>query len=209
MPKKHRPLNRGSGAFRDASLIVIASEDRYAVKQYFERFRPRRVQFCVLPTEDSQSAPIHVMKRLDGFLDEYSVEDGDTFWVCIDVDRWQTESLSAVLRKCIKNEYGVAISNPCFELWILLHHRDVVRGSCQSPSAVTEILKEVLGGYSKQCCTQMQLTEPMIRQAIDRARSADTTDDMIPTAPTTRVYKILDAMIAREAISLDGASLTQ
>ena len=202
MPRKRRPLNRDSGVVRDASLIVIASEDRYAVKQYFDRFRPRRVQFSVLPTEDNRSAPNHVMRRLDDYLIEYSREDGDTFWICIDVDRWQPESLSAVLRKCMDNGYGVAISNPCFELWLLLHHTSVAPGSCQSTNAVTELMKQVLGGYGKQCCTTMQLTSQMVTEAIERAHLGDTNDDMVPPAPTTRVYKILEAMVAKEAIVL-------
>lgn len=43
MPLKPRPLDRDNGVVRDASLVIIASEDRYAVKQYFSRFKPRRV----------------------------------------------------------------------------------------------------------------------------------------------------------------------
>ena len=65
MPRKHRPLNRDLGVVRDCTLIVIASEDTYAVEQYFQRFRPRRVQFKVLPTEDGRSASEHIVKRLD------------------------------------------------------------------------------------------------------------------------------------------------
>jgi hypothetical protein len=33
MPKKTRPLERSRGVDRDASLVIIASEDQYAVKQ--------------------------------------------------------------------------------------------------------------------------------------------------------------------------------
>ena len=35
MPRKKRPLDRDGGVLRDASLIVIASEDEYIVKDYF------------------------------------------------------------------------------------------------------------------------------------------------------------------------------
>ena len=43
MPRKKRPLDRDGGALRDARLVVIASEDTLAVRDYFSRFRLRRV----------------------------------------------------------------------------------------------------------------------------------------------------------------------
>jgi hypothetical protein len=61
MPRKKRPLDRDGGALRDARLVVIASEDTLAVRDYFSRFRLRRVQFRILPTEGGRSAPQHVV----------------------------------------------------------------------------------------------------------------------------------------------------
>ena len=88
MPRKPRPLQRDPEVLRDASLIVIASEDRYAVESYFRRFRPKRVQFIVLPTLDCNSSPGHVLDRLNEFKQEYASESEDQFWLCIDADRW-------------------------------------------------------------------------------------------------------------------------
>ena len=65
MPRKTRPLDRDRGVVRDASLIVIASEDEYVVRDYFSRFATRRVQVVVIPTEDGRSAPADVIARLD------------------------------------------------------------------------------------------------------------------------------------------------
>jgi hypothetical protein len=55
MPRKSRPLDRTTGLVRDSSIVVIACEDTHAVKQYFAKFRTRRVQFKVLPTEEGYS----------------------------------------------------------------------------------------------------------------------------------------------------------
>ena len=52
MPRKNRPLDRTTGLVRDSSIVVIACEDTHAVKQYFAKFRTRRVQFKVLPAEE-------------------------------------------------------------------------------------------------------------------------------------------------------------
>ena len=62
--RKKRPIQRIENRTRDASLVVIASEDRFAVKQYFELFQSTRIQFHVLETDHGESSPKHVMARL-------------------------------------------------------------------------------------------------------------------------------------------------
>jgi hypothetical protein len=207
MPRKPRPLDRAS-AERDASLIVIASEDTYAVEQYFRRFNVRRVQFKVLPTEDGRSSPEDVLVRLDEYKREYDIGEGDTLWLCTDTDHWAKPNhignLVRVLQECRQKEYGIAISNPCFELWLLLHFEDAAglqAGiSCEE---VTRMLKKCRGGYTKGCCERLPLTGPGVEDAIGRARKmdADPSKDL-PETPGTRVYRIVEALKQRDAIDL-------
>src|SRR5205823_14496140 len=106
------------GAVRDASLIVIASEDTHCVQSYFARFQPRRVQFKVLPTEDGRSAPKHIVERLDAFRAEFHLDENDQLWYCGDTDHWargnHLPNLVLVLQHCTQAGYHVALSNPCF-----------------------------------------------------------------------------------------------
>lgn len=88
MPRKRRPLDRTSGVLRDASIVVIACEDTHAVKQYFAKFRAKRIQYMVLPTVDGNSSPRAVVERLNAYKEEYATEDGDELWICIDADHW-------------------------------------------------------------------------------------------------------------------------
>lgn len=41
MPRKKRQRDRDAGVVRDATLVVIASEDKFAVENYFQRFRTK------------------------------------------------------------------------------------------------------------------------------------------------------------------------
>ena len=66
--RKKRPLDREAKPVRDASLVVIASEDRYAVRQYFDFFESTRIQFRVLETRDGKSAPEYVLERISEYL---------------------------------------------------------------------------------------------------------------------------------------------
>ena len=83
--RRKRKIDRSAGKLADANLIVIASEDQYAVKQYFNLFHSVRIQFEVLETENGRSAPKDVLERLSRYLDEFQIGEGDEFWLVTDL----------------------------------------------------------------------------------------------------------------------------
>ena len=70
MPRKKRPLARDKDDFRDDRLFVIACDDTYAPKQYFNFFKiPRiKVEFLETPPDQTLSAANHVVERLKAFF---------------------------------------------------------------------------------------------------------------------------------------------
>ncbi len=209
MPRKKRPLDRDSGVLRDASLVVIACEDKYAVEQYFAKFHTQRVQFVVLPTENGCSSPPDVLSRLNEFKEREATEEGDHFWICIDADHWaksnHIQNLRIVLQECRRKNYGVAISNPCFELWLLLHFDDC---STQPPATAAEALASlcrVTPGYQKNRCDRLAIEAEHVRLAVTRAKSMDTSpDEILPSYPVTRVYRLIELLLCRESMELNG-----
>jgi len=210
MPLKRRPLARNDEVVRDASLIVIASEDTHAVEAYFHKFRPRRTQFRVLPTEDGRSSPGQVLDRLDQYRREYDFGDSDQFWVCLDSDHWlqsgHIENLRGVVRLCQQKQYGVAICNPCFEFWLLLHFREHSGGELEDCRAVVKALKGAAGGYRKDGVHKLEITPEMVHHARQRAQSLSGDTQEIPTEPAAQVHRILEALIQREAIDIKSSS---
>jgi hypothetical protein len=206
MPRKKRPLDRDGGALRDASLIVIASEDTYAVKDYFLRFKTRRIQFIVIPTEGGRSAPDQVIYRLNKFKEEYATEEDDQFWLCIDTDHWANSghiaNLTRVLQHCKQKNYLVAISNPCFDLWLLLHFENVEPSDKRTCQEIAQRLSELVAGYGKKSCNQLPLKGTMVASAVERAQRLDAGNSLIPKTASTGVYKIIVALRQRDAIEL-------
>ncbi len=49
----------------------------------------------------------------------------DTLWSVFDVDRWPVKNLSLVCHQARQKKYSLAISNPCFEVWLCLHLGDL------------------------------------------------------------------------------------
>ncbi len=224
MPRKSRPLDRTSGAPRDTDIIVIACEDTHAVKQYFAKFRTKRTQYKVLPTLDGKSSPRAVLERLNTYKAEYATEEGDELWICIDADHWirggHQAEFSQVLQDCHSKGYGIAISNPCFEVWLLMHFVEIDDAElCRilkrnSPEAVADDdkksircdkiearLRTCAGGYNKSNVARLSLTAEQVLHAIARARAVDGTGD-VPECPGTRVYLLVEKLQSRGSIEL-------
>jgi hypothetical protein len=111
---------------RDARLFIIATEGAVTEKQYFEMFDSSRIKVEILSTgSDNQSAPEYVLERLNSFKERFDLNEDDMLWLVIDVDRWGAEKLSLVCREAKQKKYHLAVSNPCFEVWLCLHFCDL------------------------------------------------------------------------------------
>lgn len=55
----------------------------------------------------------------------FNTKKGDLIAIVIDVDRHSPEDLLEFERKCAKQSIDLFISNPSFEVWLLMHYKDV------------------------------------------------------------------------------------
>ena len=145
--RRRRPLDHTVPHERDTRLIVIATEGSVTEEQYFDLFESKRVQIKVLGTEDGKSAPKYVFDRLADYKKDYQLGKDDQLWVMIDVDRWETAHLSEVSSESLKKKFLMAVSNPCFELWLYLHHGDVRPGCRITADELEEKLRAAMGFY--------------------------------------------------------------
>ena len=209
MPRKqNRPLERQEEVHRDASLIVIACEDKYAPKVYFNQFITSRVQFKVLPTEDCRLSPPKIVERLRAFRDKFEIDAGDQLWYLGDLDHWSEPNhianLTAALRECRQAGFWVAICNPFFELWLLLHFFDLPKSLKWTATSIEAELKSLAGGYSKKHGCVAPIT---VELAMERDRNLDEHPEKdIPQTMTSRVYLIVDLLKKKQAIELRPSS---
>lgn len=179
---------------RDAWLCIIATEGARTEKQYFAMFPHRRVRVEILATgADNQSSPQHVLNRIALFKEQYDFGEKDQLWLMIDRDRWPIENLKVVCRGAREGNIGLAISNPCFEVWLLLHHRDIEVEELNCKAMEAQLRKQ-LGSYSKTNLS-IDMFKPYISEAIRRAKALDTdTISHWPTAPGTHVYRVVQSL---------------
>jgi hypothetical protein len=194
---------------RDARLYFLIVEGERTEPLYFyglERSNliPRhRVKLHVHTPDGSASAPQYLIGKAEELANSRAVESDDEIWLVYDVDR---QSGSTRLKQVIQASdyavgrgWNVAISNPCFELWLLLHVSEDLADVTDHGKSVEELLRSVLGTYNKCRVPDRCLNEDALSQATARARLGDTDPaSPIPKLPGTRVYRLIESILRNQ-----------
>jgi hypothetical protein len=198
--RKARPLTRDAGSLRDDRLFIVACDDTYAPKQYFDFFGFTRVKIHVVPAERGRSAAGNVLDRLLGF----EHENDDELWILLDTDHYtqgtHLSSFVSVIAEARRQGVRVALSKPCFELWLLLHHAEESQMANLSSAKQVELaLRSQLGGYNKTNLRAEDFPITSVIAACNRAGRLDASvaGGDIPRDNTTRVYKLWKAIAAK------------
>jgi len=185
-------------AYRDANLIIIATEGELTEKVYFEHLwgRERGVQVRILPTEEGRSAPRHVLSRLTKYKSENEIGKGDELWLMIDKDRWDDKQLVEVASQTRARRFSLAVSTPCFELWLYLHLGDPADEMREKPCPFfASLIRGILGSFDP-ANLNMAHFESNLDAAIRRARSLDEhPDERWPNSLGTRVYRVVESIL--------------
>lgn len=192
--RKPRPLVGGDeGELRDDRLFIIACDDTHAPKQYFEFFRLHRVKIHVVPTVDGACSSEHVFQRLC----DIDHAEHDERWLLLDTDhyvrRGHIRSFRNTLREARRHGVNVALSRPCFEIWLLLHHvAEANVADFHNAKQVLASLKLAVAAYDKTRLKREHYSEAGVIEACRRAFRLDESviGGDIPATATTRVHKL-------------------
>ena len=206
-------------AFRDARLIIIASEGKDTERIYFKalakEYTNPRVHVHILERsvdEQNNSSPEHVLKQLNDYKSQYELEADDELWLVVDKDRWTEAMISRVATECSQEvAMHMALSNPCFELWLLLHIEDAAsltpkeqkqwmenrRKSKNADPYLKVRLRQKMGAYHESSYDALTLIAH-VEDAIERARALDKNPtDRWPQTLGTRVYLLVESVMNR------------
>ena len=206
-------------AFRDARLIVIASEGKDTERIYFKalakEYTNPRVHVHILERsvdEQNNSSPEHVLKQLNDYKNLYDLEADDELWLVVDKDQWKDKMLSRVATECaFEVSMHMALSNPCFELWLLLHLEDAAsltpeeqmlwmenrRKSKNADPYLKVRLRQKMGSYPESSYDVLSWIVH-VEDAIERARALDKKPaDRWPQTLGTRVYLLAESIMNR------------
>jgi hypothetical protein len=112
----------------------------------------------------------------------------DEVWCVFDVD--EHPLLPEAKQQARDNDISLAISNPCFELWALLHFRD--QTAAETRQKVRSLLKSHIPRYDKELPAPKLM--PLIEHAMQRAQQLDYLAKLagVPGKnPSTGVYLLI------------------
>jgi len=211
MPREREDLFRESNSLEKEKIIVLAFEGNDTEEIYFEEFKNSEIFNDALiflhllkrPKKDTNSAPNHVFKKLKKEAkDEYNFKDTDELWMIIDTDRWK--NIPEIVSECKKqSNMFVAVSNPCFEFWLLLHIKDLAEYNeeeldlilkngkvSNKKNYVDTKIVEILGAYNKSN-PKPELFLPTVDFAIAQAKQLDQNNNEYPKKLGSHVYKVI------------------
>ncbi|MBQ9215193.1 MAG: RloB domain-containing protein [Prevotella sp.] len=216
--RQRKDFTRSEGK-KSARLVIIATEGTDTEPIYFEAVKANlcssNVHVEVLERTEGGSNPENVYHQLQSFKDEYNIEDDDELWVVVDRDKWTEKMLSEVALYCHQDSnLKFCVSNPCFELWLLLHLDDITSYSPEElqqlrenrritktgPTWLKHKMRQLLGSYSESNYDVYRIL-PTIDTAIVRAVTLDVNPtDRWPQDIGTRVYLLVRSIMGKNQI---------
>jgi hypothetical protein len=146
------------------------------------------VQIVLLKSK-RKTSPGQVLDRLK----KADISKKDSAWIVIDRDTWEEQELNQVYDGCKGKGYKMALSNPMFEYWILLHFED---GNGINAGNVKTRLKTHLPDFTKSH-VEVHKIKPGIDNAIRRAERRDCPScDKWPLTTGTTVYRLVKELQA-------------
>ncbi|HQJ96130.1 MAG TPA: RloB family protein [Candidatus Cloacimonas sp.] len=108
--------------------IYIFTEGSKTEPKYFREFiqyyKISQAQVKVIGRETTASSPKSVIEAMDYYKKSNPVKTkNDIYCMVIDTDRWG-KNLKEAVDDAHQRRYLVALSNPCFEIWLLMHFQD-------------------------------------------------------------------------------------
>jgi hypothetical protein len=151
MPREPLPLTR-EGGFRQAEkMFVLAFEGNITEPYYFRSLRSSDIfndsgLIEIFPISRPKNAgngdPLSVKKLLKQAKKNYKFLKSDEFWLIIDRDHWEEmhhHNFDLLYDDCEKEgNFFIALSNPCFEIWVLLHFKQICNFSDEEAKLIFE-----------------------------------------------------------------------
>ncbi|MBG6062707.1 hypothetical protein IWX83_002508 [Flavobacterium sp. CG_9.1] len=218
MPREPIPLMR-EGSFKDAEkLYILSYEGQKTEVTYFNDFRMSEffndsgiIEIIPLEREvNTGTDPLSVKRLLKKAKANYPFKKTDEFWLIVDRDHWETIhkiDFNQLVIDCNKeNNFFLAMSNPCFEIWLIMHLKDISEYDDEEQKKLLEnakfnknknhidiVLSDLQGiGYNKNPNPELFL--PLTKAATEIAKKLDNNNETYPKKLGSHIYKLIEKL---------------
>jgi hypothetical protein len=184
--REGRTSRRPATARRLSTRLLIVCGGLRTEKLYFDGLRRAEHNPAVtVVLKTHPKSPTEVVRHARTIRRD-NRDDFDEVWCVLDVDQFQDISQAATLAK--KSGIKVAISNPCFELWLLLHL--AAHTAHISTRDVQRLLCRHLPGYDKSDLSFDDFASG-VGDAYERSRELEPTGRAHDVNPSTNVWQLM------------------
>lgn len=221
MPREPKALVRDGGFLDAEKYFVLSFEGTVTEKRYFEALRTsdkfndsgliETIPLVRKKNEATGSDPISVKSLLKRAKDDFNFKPTDEFWLIIDRDNWADEhhiNLNKLLEDCkAEGNFFVAMSNPCFEMWLILHRADLSSFSESDKERIREnhrisnskhfvdiVLEQLIGHPYKKRLKGDDFI-PFVYDAIRRAESCHVQGEELPHDLGSDIYLLVKKLV--------------
>ena len=193
-PPQRRRFERPLGERRYRKLFVISTEGAKTEKEYFHRFKAEQYPVLIKCLDSKhKSSPLQVLDKIKTYLAAEQPNEPLEAWVVVDRDNYREQDLAEVVAWAKANSnYHLAVSNPNFEYWLLLHFENSRRSL--SSKECLRLLRKHWSDYNKGV-DHRKISDTCIMEAIARAEQQDHPDGEWPDTTGTRVYKLVKQIL--------------
>lgn len=192
-------------AVRDPSNTVLVVAEGWTERIFFQGLRVRKSTVNIVVPRSHPTDALGLVRLCTEHMKmkDIDIELGDLAICAFDIEGNDARNLSQAIRIARDSGILLAMTNPCFELWFLMHFRDVMPAvSC---AEVHRCLKDHIDGYRKTE-DYRELLGPLRNRAMDRALRTwgEGNEGSIPSNPGTTMHIVLskiDGLVQRNARS--------
>jgi hypothetical protein len=205
--KRNRARRNIRGTRRNPDpWILVVTEGKVTEVSYLKALKvilKRSFELPSIPLENGDPLTlVELAKQKRIALEREAKRSGDPktrldeVWCVFDRDIHHRPRLSQAIDNAYAANINIAFSNPCFELWLLLHYRE--QPGDQHRHDIQDAVGAFIPGYQKYVPVDVVSDPSRIAAAIKRARALakQAAEEGDPyRCPTTGVYKLVCSLL--------------
>ena len=191
---------------RPKNVILIITEGTVSEPNYLnivKNIKSKKHYKSVLIYGNGNNTPHRLIGTAKSKFRYGEMGKNDEVWIVLDVDELKRDFFKALFVWKNENQiqHNLAISNPNFEFWFLLHLEsgDGINDKKRCVAQLKKKLKDEIGNkfrYDKDFPASL-IKLDKVNEALERARDGDVGQDQDwPEKGSTKIYKLIDVLLA-------------
>lgn len=204
MVRKATKRSRDGKKRREKKLIVVAAEGENKTElTYLKEFNRRQKEYRIIPAKGNNTDPENLIEdaKKSAIRESLDFSFGDRAIAVFDTDVGKEQCIRKAVEKAKRENVEVYLSNPCFEVWLLLHFKYSTK-SYYSSAEVVDDLRNVWKDFEKNM-SSFGCLEDCIKQAIENAEKLEKYNlemhlkrDTVTFNPGTDVHKLIKMIMS-------------